>query len=456
MNSNFADHRSIVLTLFMMLWMVLWWIFEVLPLGITALIPLIYLPVFNLMKIESVSALYANPVIYLFLGGFMLARGLEKTKLDERFALWTLKKVGHSDRGIIFGFVLITAFLSMWISNTATTVMMVPIAFSVLNFLKTHLPESSQKDLKAFCVVLFLSVAYSANIGGIMTPIGTPPNVVFVGYLENLYQIKIEFWKWMLVAVPLSLSVLGAMLFILRKLNPFHVAIPSEFKDFILHRYQELGKLNSSQKITLVIFFSATFLWILKDIIHWLMGFEFLNDTSIALLAGLLLFLIPFNRKGDRILNHQDISPLPWDIVLLFGGGLALAGALKEVGFINITTDFFSSFGMTNHYFLIFTMTAAALFLTEVMSNVALCVVALPMIMQLGQAQGISPLLIGLPVTIASSFAFMLPLSTPPNAIVFAAQTMTIKEMMRAGVYMNILSFFLTMSLGYWLMQLIL
>ncbi len=456
LTSNLLEQKAVIMTLFMMMWMVLWWIFEILPLGITALIPLVFLPIFNLMKIETVSALYANPVIYLFLGGFMIARGLEKTKLDERFALWTLLKVGQTDQGIIKGFVIITAFLSMWISNTATTVMMVPIALSVLKFLKTNLPIESQKDLKSFCVVLFLSIAYAANVGGIMTPIGSPPNVVFVGYLESLYQIEIDFWKWMMVTIPLALVFLSLMLLILSKINSFKLPIPQNFKHFIQTRYLELGPIHAAQKVTVFVFLFAVTLWIFKQPIHWILGADFLNDTSIAIMSGILLFLIPFNKKGTRVLDSKDIAPLPWDIVLLFGGGLALAGALKEVGLINLTTEYLSSVAFFHPYLLIFALTASALLLTEVMSNVALCVVALPVIMQLGVSQGLSPVMTAMPVTIATSFAFMMPISTPPNAIVFATETMTVKDMIKAGFLMNIFGLILVMSVGFFMIQFLL
>jgi len=206
------DDCKMYLTLLLLVWMVSWWIFEVLPLGITALIPLCYLPMLQVIPIKQVSPFYANPVIYLFLGGFMIARALEKTKLDERIALQILSVTGRSDSGIITGFVIATAFLSMWISNTATTVMMVPIALSVVHFLKHNLPSDAHRTLNSMTVVLFLSIAYAANIGGIMTPIGTPPNVVFMGYLDEFYARKIDFWKWSAITTPVAICLLIVML----------------------------------------------------------------------------------------------------------------------------------------------------------------------------------------------------------------------------------------------------
>lgn len=448
------EDRDAYLCLLLMGWMVVWWVFEVLPLGITALIPLCFLPLLQVMPIKQVSPFYANPVIYLFLGGFMIARALEKTKLDERIALKILLVTGRSDIGIITGFIIATAFLSMWISNTATTVMMVPIALSVVQFLKQNLPEDSRRTLQLMTVVLFLSIAYSANIGGIMTPIGTPPNVVFMGYLDELYARKIDFWKWSVITTPVAIGLLAIMLYTLKRLYRFAVPIPPGFKDFILERIEGLGRIDNPQKITVAVFMLAALLWMTKGMIHYLLGFEFLNDTSIAIFAGILLFLVPTNfEELTPVLDRKDISRLPWDIVLLFGGGMALAGSLKEVGLIQLTTEYFASIDFASPFWLIVTLAAISLFLTEVMSNVALCVVALPMIMKLGEAQGLDPVLVALPAALCASFAFSMPISTPPNAIVFGTQTITVKQMLKAGMLLNLIALTITMTLGFSLLK---
>ncbi|WP_305906729.1 DASS family sodium-coupled anion symporter [Methylomarinum sp. Ch1-1] len=446
--------RNAYLCLLLMGWMVVWWIFEVLPLGITALIPLCYLPLMQIMPIKQVSPFYANPVIYLFLGGFMIARALEKTKLDERIALKILSVTGRSDLGIITGFIISTAFLSMWISNTATTVMMVPIALSVIHFLKQNLPADAHRTLQSMTVVLFLAIAYSANIGGIMTPIGTPPNVVFMGYLDELYTRKIDFWKWSVVTTPVAIVLLAIMLYVLRRIYRFAVPIPPNFKDFIEERIQALGRIDSSQKVTVAVFLLAASLWISKGLIHYLAGSEFLNDTSIAILAGILLFLVPTNfQELTPVLDRKDIAQLPWNIVLLFGGGMALAGALKEVGLIQMITEYFTTLDFVSPYWLIAALAAIALFLTEVMSNVALCVVALPMIMKLGEAQGLDPVIVAMPAALCASFAFSMPISTPPNAIVFGTHTITVKQMLKAGILLNFIALAIVMTLGFSLMK---
>ena len=448
--------RNIHLCLLLMVWMVSWWILEVLPLGVTALIPLFYLPLMQIMPIKQVSPFYANPVIYLFLGGFIIARALEKTKLDERIALKILSVTGRSDLGIIIGFIISTAFLSMWISNTATTVMMVPIALSVIHFLKQNLSLDARQTLDSMTVVLFLSIAYSANIGGIMTPIGTPPNVVFMGYLDEFYARKIDFWKWTVITTPVAVGLLVIMLYVLKRMYRFAIPIPPNFKDFIHERIGGLGRIDSPQKITIAVFLLAASLWISKGLLNYLAATELLNDTSIAILAGILLFLVPTNFQDLMpVLDKQDIAQLPWDIVLLFGGGMALAGALKEVGLIQMTTEYFASIDFVNSYWLIVALAAIALFLTEVTSNVALCVVALPMIMKVGEAQGLDPVIAAMPAALCASFAFSMPISTPPNAIVFGTNTITVKQMLKAGILLNFIALAITMTLGFSLMKIV-
>ena len=435
--------------LFLMIWMLTWWISELLPLGVTALIPLFFLPPFGIMPVKVVSSHFSNPIILLFLGGFIIARGLEKTSLDKRIAMNILKYTGHSGPGILFGFILTTAFLSLWISNTATTVMMVPIALSVIHFLRENLDKNSTTGLENMTVILFLAIAYSANIGGTMTPVGTPPNVIFLGYLDEFYSLKIDFWKWMLITIPLGVSLLGAMMVLLFFLFPFQLNVPKTFQNFIQSKIKILGPLQKPQKITLVVFSLASFLWIFKAMIHSLSGSEFLNDTSIAIFCGFLLFLIPSHlQKWEPVLNQKDLSKLPWNIILLFGGGMALADALKTVGLIEMSAQFFENL-QVEPYFLIFLIAGLSLLLTEVISNVALCMVLLPMIMKLGELKGIDPFLIAIPATLCSSFAFSMPISTPPNAIVFATNKLSMKNMLKAGVGLNFIALTLTMTLGY-------
>jgi sodium-dependent dicarboxylate transporter 2/3/5 len=431
---------TMTLTIISAFWMVSWWILEVTPLGVTALIPLIIFPFLDIMSIKKIAPNFSNSIIYLFLGGFMLARSLEKTQLSERFALFILQKTAYSSQGVLIGFVIATSFLSMWISNTATTVMMIPIALSVLAFLKDN-----HQDINNFTIKLFLSIAYSANIGGIMTPVGTPPNVVLMGYLNDIYHMQIDFSRWMLITIPIALATLVFMLFLLNIIFPAKINFNQDFRSYINLKMTTLGPLNKKQKVTLAIFLTVCFLWVFKNLIHYLIGFSFLNDTSVAIFGGVSLFLF-------QILDDQDIPKLPWNIILLFGGGMALAATLSHVGVIEMATTSLAGLNFSSPWLLILVTSGCILFLTEIMSNVALCVVALPLLMKLAEAQGLPPLLMAIPATICASFAFSMPVSTPPNAIVFATGKVKIIHMLKAGILLNLVSLMIVMSVGWFLL----
>lgn len=454
--TGFASHalsvnKPIAISLLTALWMVLWWIFEVLPLGITALIPLVIFPLTGVFSIKSVAPNYSNSVIYLFLGGFIIAQALEKTNLSERMALYILKYTGHSDQGVLIGFILATTFLSMWISNTATTVMMIPIAISVLNFIKQSqsLVNSKNDTIENFSVALFLSIAYAANIGGIMTPIGTPPNVVLMGYLDELYSRQISFEYWMMAVAPIAVTVLFIMTFLIKTLFPFKIKIDQDFRFFLIDKIKGLGVMNSKQKKTLAVFSTVCLLWIFKGFIHSVVDIKILNDTSIAISGGILLFFL-------KVLDESDIAKLPWNIVLLFGGGMALASTLNHVGVILIATNYLSSLDFKSAWVLVLVTSTSVLFLTEIMSNVALCVVALPLLLKLGETQGIQPLLVAIPATLCASFAFSMPISTPPNAIVFGTGRVRIIHMMKAGILLNLTSIAVVMTLGWYMLKFLL
>ena len=430
--------------------MVTWWVVEIVPLGITSLVPIVFLPMVGIMDLKSVAAAYANPTIYLFLGGFIIARGLEKTQLSKRIALNILRLTGRSGRGIIFGFMAATAILSMWISNTATAVMMVPIALSVVQFLENQLNDNQCTSLKTFKVTLFLTIAYSANMGGILTPVGTPPNVVLLGFLEDIYKMEIDFWKWMVATLPIGLIVLIGQFFLLERLFPYNISIDSRFRHFVQKQIHQLGSLNKPQKITLWVFSFVSLLWILKGPLHYFVGTKFLNDTSIAIAGAILLFLLPTNKKTWKpVLNNEDISHLPWNIILLFGGGMAMAGALKKVGLIELSANYLITLNFGSAFAMVFILAAVTLLLTEVMSNVALCVVALPVFMELGVKANIPAVLIGMSTAICASMAFSMPISTPPNAIVFGTNMIEVKEMIKAGICLNVLGLITVMTIGW-------
>lgn len=425
-------------------WMVSWWILSVLPAGIIALLPLITLPVLKIVGIQELAASYGNSVIFLFLGGFILAQGLQTTHLDERLALQFLRFFSKSLTGVLVGFTAVTAFLSMWMSNTATAVMMLPIGVSLVKFL------SDKTQTKGFSTALFLTIAFAANIGGIMTPIGTPPNMVLLGYLSEIYNQNIRFEVWMLVACPIGLVMLALQVGLLKRIFPFDNSLPKEVPGFLQQQLSRYGKFNSSEIVMMSVFGFTCLLWIFKTLINQGLGDQYLNDTSIALGAGFLLFAFPFK---SPVLRQSDIQKLPWDIVLLFGGGMALAHSMETVGLLEMLLKQFESVAWPSIWWVMAVSTVAGLLLTEVLSNVAICVVMLPVLMKIGEGLGISPLLLAVPFTLATSFAFSLPIATPPNAIVLSSGHITVRQMLKAGVWMNLFGCFILTTLGWWLMS---
>lgn len=428
----------------MAIWMVSWWVFEIMPLGITALIPVILLPVLGVMSTKSALSYYSHPIIFLFLGGFIIAEALEKTKLSERLAIGILRLTGKSAKGVLLGFVISTAFLSMWISNTATTVMMIPIADSILKFIEKY-SDNPKNELRSFSICLMLGIAYAANIGGTMTPIGTPPNVVLMGYLQELFKLKVDFGLWMMIVSPVAIALLAATYYITSSLlYPFKLSLGEQFQIFLKNKWLMLGPINKEQRITLIVFSITCLLWIFKNLINDLIGNPLLDDTIIALAGGVSLFMLP-----PKVLESEDIGRLPWNIVLLFGGGMCLASSLEHVGVLQHLTGYFEALKDIDIYWFVFISSFFTLFLTEIMSNVALCTVALPIFLTFAGTQDYHPLVIGIPVTLCASYAFSMPISTPPNAIVFATGKLSVSHMMRAGIVMNIVSILMTMTLGW-------
>lgn len=425
-------------------WMIIWWITESAPIPITALLPLILFPFLGVMKMSEASAPYANPIIFLFMGGFMIALGLEKHRLHERIALNLIRITGTSGNGIILGFMIATGFISMWISNTATAMMMLPIAISVIDLLKTdagNIPEKLTKGERNFGIGLMLVIAYAANIGGIATIIGTPPNVVFVGLLDQFYHQKIPFGKWMLIGFPLSLGLLAACyLVITRFVFPNNLKKIHGSDVLIQNKLTELGRIRKEEKIVMLIFGITSLLWIFQQAINLLLGKEMLNDTNIAMMGGSLMFVVPSSLKKFKFLLHwRDTEKLSWGILILFGGGLCLAQGLSNAGIIQAVGAAIAEQGSAVNWLLLGLITAS-MFITEVMSNVALVQIFIPVVFGIAVNLGLNPILLGMPVTFAASMAFMFPVATPPNAIVFSSGHMKVKDMMKAGVILNLIS----------------
>jgi len=425
--------------------MITWWITEAMPMPVVALVPLVLFPLFGIASIEETSKAYSNPVIFLFMGGFMIGLAIEKWNLHKRIALNIVKKTGTGGNKIILGFILSTGFLSMWLSNTATTMMMFPIALSVIAVMKEH--EQPGTNMNHFSLVLMLVIAYASNIGGMATIIGTPPNVAFAAFIEKKYNYNIQFSDWMLICTPLAILLLLALYFVLVKwMYPNHIRSSEDANQFISNEIKALGPLSTGEKRVLVIFIATALLWITKDFINRLNWFK-LDDNMIAIIGAVSLFAVSSgetkNKERKMLLEWSDTSKMAWGILLLFGGGIALANTLEKAGVMAIVGNNLASFSNTNLFVLIAAVTIVSIFMSELMSNVAQVIVLSPVLAALADALHLDPLLLGIPMTLAASAASMMPMGTPPNAIVFSSGHIKLKDMIKAGLVMNIISIIL-------------
>ena len=428
-------------------WMVIWWVSEAVSIFITALIPIVLFPLLGIMNIKEVCPHYSNQILYLFFGGLVIALALEKVQLHKRFALNILRLTGTNANGIVLGFMLASALMSMWISNTATSIIMLPIAISVVDLIKREETKSlkendsvNSKKYRNFAISIMLGIAYSANVGGVGTIIGTPPNVFMVGYMSDSYGIDIGMGQWMLVGVPFTLIMLGIIYCLsvyvfypnrLGKLKLSGKVIQSELK--------KLGRVNKKEKIVMVIFLTTVFLWIFqRQIKVWIPS---LGNITIAMLGAFAMLVVPSNlRKREFILQWRDMKRFPWGIIILFGGGIALAAALSKAGLIDMIAHFASSQVSWSLLTVTIFLIAFVLFATELMSNIALITIGLPLITGVAIGLGAPLLYVVVPVTIACSCAFTLPISTPPNAIVYSSGHIKIHEMARIGIFLNIIT----------------
>ncbi len=423
------------------------WVTEALPMPVVALLPLILFPLFGIAPIDTTASGYANPVIYLFMGGFMLGLAIEKWNLHRRIALNIVRLTGTSGDRIILGFILSTGLISMWLSNTATTMMMFPIALSVVKVMEANSPH--QKGLSNFAMSIMIAIALASNFGGIATLIGTPPNVAYAGFYNKRYQATIAFSDWAMVCAPLSLLLLFLLYLVMVKwLYPNGMKSNETTRSIIHNELRQLGPYSTAEKRVLVIFLVTALLWITKDLLNKIGPLK-LDDNMIAILGATALFITPSGENSDALLEWKDTKNMAWGILLLFGGGIALAGALEKAGLIEQLGNWFAHFGL-NTFLLIFLVTLVSLFISEVMSNVAQVIVFAPVVSGLAEASHMHPLLLGIPMTLASC-ASMLPMGTPPNAIAFSSGYIKLKHMTRVGFIMNIISVIL-ITLFCWLL----
>lgn len=415
-------------------WMALWWITEPVPIPVTAMLPIVIVPLISLDTIGNVTAPYAHPLIFLFLGGFMLSIAMERWNLHKRIALLTMLLVGTKPSQQIAGIMLVTAFLSMWMSNTATAVMMLPIGLSVI-----AMQQEQGINNDNFAKAVLLSIAYAASIGGIATLIGTPPNALLAAYLERSYQLQLSFSDWMLFGVPLAISLL---LVCWLWLTQFHFRLdnlPSvDSRALYRQKLSALGTMHNAEKLVLMVFSLAAFFWVFRGPLSNISGIK-LDDTLIAIFAASLLFILPVSLKtGQRILNWEDCQKLPWGVLLLFGGGLTLATQIDNSGLSAYIATQIGQLGSINLVLLIVLVTTVIIFLTEITSNTATAAAFLPLLGPVAVSLDTSAAMLVIPAAVAASCAFMMPVATPPNAIVFASGKLKIIDMVKAGLVLNL------------------
>ena len=424
------------------LWMALWWSTEAIPVAATAFIPLVSFPLLQVMPVKAVAQSYAHPTIFLFLGAFLLALSVEKWALHRRIALNVLVRTGTDGRKLILGFMVAGALLSMWMTNTSTAMMLLPIATSVAAMVVEKSSDVSDDGKRAFQVALLLALAYATTIGGMSTIIGTPPNVLLAGFMEETYGIQIAFFDWMLIGLPLALVLLPLGWVVLTRVA-FRVDVPAspEVADVIHSMREEMGAMTSPQRRVGLLFLTVVALWMARKWLNEVPGLEGLSDAGIVMAAALLLFVIPSgNGSPARLMQWDDVARLPWGVLILFGGGLALAAQVSGSGLAVWLGESLLPVAGLGTLVLVAAAAGLVVFLTELTSNLATAATFLPVVAAIAAQSGIEPLVLCVPVTLAASCAFMLPVATPPNAIVFSSGALTIPQMIRAGILMNIIA----------------
>ncbi|MBP1840985.1 SLC13 family permease [Formosa algae] len=428
--------------------MAFWWVTEALPIGITSFLPIILFPVLGILDGKDISDAYINYVIFLFIGGFVMALAMEKWSLHKRIALKILSVVGGSPFRIMLGFMLASSFLSMWMSNTATAMMMLPIAFSVTTALEEVYGEGK---ISSFAAGLLLSIAHACSIGGIATLVGTPPNLSFLRIFEIIYPgaPEISFGQWIMFAFPITLMIFMFSLFLLyltyRPKGNIEALEASFFKD----KYKALGDVTPEQKRVFVLFVCLALLWVFRSNLN--LGFltipgwstlfknpKFLNDGTVAIFVAMLLFIVPSSKKKEALVDWKIMVKLPWHIVFLFGGGFALAKGFMDSGLSSYVGGLLGATKGMSAMNLVGTLTALMSVLTEFTSNTATTEMLLPIVSSLATEIEVNPLLIMIPVTLAASMAFMLPIATPPNAIVFGTGKLKMIQMIKTGIIIDI------------------
>ena len=438
------------------LWMAIWWITEAVPIAGTALLPLVVLPLLGVLSIKQVSSNYMDPTVLLYMGGFLLATAIEKWGLHRRIALNIINLLGTDLRRIVLGFMLATGFLSMWISNSATALMMLPIGLAVIGQFKHHLGDENGILSTHLAKNILLGIAYAASIGGMATLIGTPTNNILRAVVEKLYNYTIDFNEWMLFAFPFTVVLMAIAWFYLVNFgNPLPKKFQlAEAKSVIQEQLSKIGKITFEEKTVLIVFGIVCFSWITRTFLLAKL-LPALDDTIIALIGVLLLLVLPSSGKNEpkgRILDWKTAEQIPWGVLILFGGGLALAEGFKETGLADWIGQHLSLIEGVSFFVLLLIIVAAVNFLTEVTSNVATASMLLPILASVAIKLDVHPFGLMVGATLAASCAFMLPVATPPNAVVFGPGYLKIKDMVKAGLWLNIISIILLTLMVYFIL----
>ena len=433
--------------------MAAWWGTEAVPLPVTALIPLAALPLLQVSSLKETAISYANPHIFLFLGGFILALAIQRSGLHKRLALSVVSKVNASAGSIVGTFMCISFFISMWVMNTSTTLMLLPICLAICVNIKEALPGLSNKQIKNFEIALFLGIAYASSIGGMSSLIGTAPNIVFAGFMQENFNIDISFLDWMKIALPIGLIMLVASFIILTKIiYPSTFEINAATKNKIKKSLEELGKISRDEKKVFIIFLIAASLWIGRPYLKYHDMLSGLTDAGIAILAAIILFILPSDNKKSNLLEWDETKKLPWGLLLLFGGGLSLASSISSSGLGQWLGTSFSLLVELKPWLIILLITTFIVFLTELTSNTATTSTFLPIATSIAVAISVAPISIAIPLVMASSLAFMLPVATPPNAIVYGSGKITIANMIKAGFILNLIGILIISLVSHYLL----
>ncbi|MEP3890949.1 MAG: DASS family sodium-coupled anion symporter [Hellea sp.] len=422
------------------LWMAIWWATEAIPVAATAFLPLILFPIFNVTPMTETAAKYGHPIIFLFLGGFVIALAIERSGLHVRAALKVFRRAGLNGSSLVGGFMLSAALISMWISNTSTTLMLLPIAASVTLVIRDTMKKLSKTELRNFETSMLLGLAYGATLGGMATLVGTPPNAFMAGFMADTYGVEIDFARWMLVGLPIAAIMLPLTWLALTKfLYPVNFKATPEARDYINNLSKDLGPMSKAERRIGVLFLILVAGWLMRKPFMSATGITGITDTTIAMAAALAAFIIPSGKDGEALMTWETMKALPWGVLILFGGGLALAAGMTASGLTLWLGEQLAPLVSIHLAVLILASVLLVIFLTEMTSNLATTATILPVMAAIAVKTGYDPLVFVIPVTLAASCAFMLPVATPPNAIVFSSGKVSIPRMMRAGLVLNLL-----------------